>query len=168
LSGATEKAGLTPLRTWATSVAAHVGLEVPDLEAAREFYCGLLGFEEVSYLHSAGEMLRRLMNADDASVESVMLRVPGGIFIELQRYTPQGTVGANALNNQGLTHMCFAVEDVRAEFARLSAAGVKFAGEPIDVHLDDHPIDGHTVVYFEDPWGLPIELMGPTVVAQPS
>jgi catechol 2,3-dioxygenase-like lactoylglutathione lyase family enzyme len=163
LTAAARRTGLTALSTGAETVAAHVGLEVPDLDMARQFYCDLLGFEEVARLRSAGEMLKRLVGAEDASVESVMLRVPGGIHIELQRYTPQGTVGGNSVNNQGLTHVCFAVEDVRAEFERLSAAGVRFAGEPIDVVLDGHPIDGHTIAYLEDPWGLPIELMGPTI-----
>jgi catechol 2,3-dioxygenase-like lactoylglutathione lyase family enzyme len=162
MSDISDRVGLQPLSEWTSGVTAHVGLEVPDLDEARRFYCDLLGFEEIAQIKVGGDFLESLTGLKDAEVESIMLKVRGGIQIELQKYTPQGTVRENAVNNQGLTHLSFGVQNVQAEYERLLAAGVKFSCEPVAMELPEHPMDGHTVVYLEDPWGLPLELMGPT------
>ncbi len=155
-------AGLRTSGGWVSALGAHVGLEVPDLEEGLRFYRDLLGFEAAHPISVGGAFLESLSGIPGAENRSVWLQVPGGCQIELQQYTPQGTVGDTRVNNQGLTHLSFAVEDVDAEYERLVAAGVRFAAPPVAMDLGDHPLDGHTVAYFSDPWGLALELLGPT------
>ena len=143
----------------------HVGIEVPDIDEGLRFYRDVLGFEEAWRINpGSGELLDRITGIrglDETAV--VQLVVPGGVRLELQQYKPQGTVGACEVNNQGINHLSFGVPNVRAAYERLSAAGVKFRSEPVDMPdgLEVLP-DGWAVVYFEDPWGTVLELLGPS------
>lgn len=155
--------GLDTLSTWISGVTSHVGIEVPDLEVARNFYCGILGFEEAWEIEFGGPDLERLSGIPGAREKMIQIIVPGGIRIELQQYTPQGSVGRSAVNNQGLNHLSFGVKDIAAEYARLTALGVNCRTEPIPLDFGQgHPMTGFSVIYFDDPWGLTLELLGPT------
>jgi catechol 2,3-dioxygenase-like lactoylglutathione lyase family enzyme len=55
--------------------------------------------------------------------------------------------------DHGINHLCFAVDDVHAEYARLLAAGVPFDCEPLEV------APGVTLTYGRDPDGNIIELL---------
>jgi catechol 2,3-dioxygenase-like lactoylglutathione lyase family enzyme len=60
-----------------------------------------------------------------------------------------------------LNHLSFGVQDVWAEYERLKAEGVVFRCEPITADAPGHAVDKFQYVYFEDPWGLTLEFMGP-------
>jgi catechol 2,3-dioxygenase-like lactoylglutathione lyase family enzyme len=156
-----EKSGITPLSEWIAGISSHVGICVPDMEQAKRFYCDLLGFEEAWSVVGEGEFLEKLTHIPGAKETCVQIIVPGGGRIELQHYEPEGEIGTAKINNQGLNHLSFGVKDVWAEYERLSAAGVKFRCEPLPVTNPGHPVDGFLCTYFEDPWGLTLELMGP-------
>ena len=46
MSDIPDRRGLETLSTWVSGVTSHVGIEVPDLDEARRFYCDILGFAE--------------------------------------------------------------------------------------------------------------------------
>lgn len=162
MSGDQQQVGLRTLSPWISGASFHVGISVPDLQTALDFYVGLLGFEEVW----------RKTDIEMAAVSGVpglrertlvQLLVPGGSRIEFQEFDPPGPVRERSLSNSGLNHLSFGVADIHAEYNRLRAAGVEFLSEPLE--LDFGPgevLTGWSVVYFKDPWGLTLELLGPT------
>ncbi len=147
-----------------SGITTHIGLTVPDLDAGRRFYCGILGLRETETYEARGPLLDELTGVPDVVVRTAMLEVPGGARIQMQTFDPAGGPGDPRMNAVGLTHLSFGVRDVVAEHARLTAAGVRCRVDPTPMRFADarHPMNGWTVIYFEDPWGLSLELLGPT------
>jgi lactoylglutathione lyase len=157
----TERPGLDPISTWIAGLSSHVGICVPDMDEAKRFYCDLLGFQVEWEAEGGGRGLADLTGVKGLWEHCVQITVPGGPRIELQAYRPLAD-GSAAINRQGLNHLSFAVKDVWAEYERLGAKGVRFRCEPKTAPTNTgHPVDGYTFVYFEDPWGLTLELMSP-------
>ncbi|HEX8656583.1 MAG TPA: methylmalonyl-CoA epimerase [Hymenobacter sp.] len=99
----------------------HLGLAVHDLEAATALYTTLLGTPPYKQEHVAGE-----------AVNTVFFRV-GGSKIELLAGTsPESAITKFlAKQREGIHHVAFEVDDIRAEMARLKAEGfVLLAEEP--------------------------------------
>jgi len=164
----TEQAagGLQPISDYVADIASHVGLTVPNLDEGRRFYCDLLGFAETATYQASGPAIDAMTGTPNVTVKTAMLEVPGGSRIQMQTFEPHGAERiASRMNDHGLTHISFGVRDVHAEYERLSAAGVHFRNPPTALQFEDphHPMNGLDAVYFEDPWGLPLEFVGPTV-----
>jgi glyoxylase I family protein len=114
----------------------HVAISVTDLDAAREFYCGVLGFDELP--------------RPDLGIPGMWLKV-GHLqlhFIETDEMPIPG---------RGFPHYALHVptEHFDATMATLRAAGVSFLGEP------GSRVDFGTTVlaaFVKDPAGNVIEL----------
>src|SRR5689334_22523983 len=101
----------------------HVGMSVPDMNRALEFYRDLLGMDvivrrpfgyEGSY---EWEKHRLLMGLKDAQGEVVLLR-RGDMYIELFEFhspLPKQGDRQRPVCDHGITHVCFAVDDVQSE-----------------------------------------------------
>ena len=91
----------------------HLGLAVHDLAAATDLYTALLGTPPYKTEHVPSE-----------AVDTVFFRV-GGSKIELLAGTSPDSAITKFLAKkpEGLHHVAFEVEDIRAEMARLRAAG---------------------------------------------
>ena len=90
----------------------HVCIQTNDYEASKRFYTQLLGFALVS---EAENFHGRAYNS--------WLREPGGFLIELQTPKGHGRFSPYDKESEGLAHLCFVVEDVEKEAARLIDAG---------------------------------------------
>jgi catechol 2,3-dioxygenase-like lactoylglutathione lyase family enzyme len=133
----------------------HTAISVPDLQRALDFYCGLLGFEiEVRSEWSAGNALNdTVIGAVDTAAKSALLKA-GGTRIELFEYHhPPGKSAQTTrpLWDHGITHLCFNVTDIDAEYQRLCAAGIKFNSAPVKMGR-------WSFVYGCDPFGNFFEL----------
>lgn len=133
----------------------HTALSVPDLEQALAFYCDLLGFEvEVKTEWQAGNELNdTVIGTADTAAKTALLKA-GGTRIELFEY--KNPVGAQAVSlrplwDHGITHLCFNVADIHAEYARLQAAGIVFNSAPVRMGR-------WQFVYGRDPFGNAFEL----------
>jgi catechol 2,3-dioxygenase-like lactoylglutathione lyase family enzyme len=116
----------------------HVGMSVPNMDRALEFYRDLLGMEvivrrpfgyEGSY---EWEKHRLLMGLKDAQGEVVLLR-RGDMYIELFEFHRPAAKQADLQRpvcDHGFTHICLAVDDIHLEYDRLRAAGVTFHCPP--------------------------------------
>ncbi|MEO3855429.1 VOC family protein [Acrocarpospora sp. B8E8] len=127
----------------------HVGLSVPDLEAATAWYCAALDLTAAPPFAVAGTDLRGIM----------LLHEESGYRIELLHRPNAGpglAAGSalEAVGTLGYGHMCLCVEDVQAEYDRLIAAGATTRMTPSPA-----PRAGATVSYVADPWGNLIELI---------
>lgn len=115
----------------------HIGVAVRDLEAAAEAFAAILGrpAERIEALPGMG-------------VRIAFFPVAGGEIELVEGTDPAGTIAHFiAGRGEGVHHLCFEVEDLRAAIDRLLAAGVSM--------VDRVPRDGGggARVAFLDPKG---------------
>lgn len=133
----------------------HVGISVPDMDRAIEFYCGVLGAEHL-WSHEVDDKdlnSDRVIGLPDIAASMRMLRL-GDSFIELWAYSspsPTKRDPSYPASDHGLAHFCLQVRDIHAEHHRLSAGGMTFAGPPVDLGT-------MAAVYGRDPFGNIIEI----------
>ena len=132
----------------------HVGMSVPDIDRARDFYVDLLGFEEVNRVEWGGsDEVDAIMRLRGSSGR-VMVLCTANAFIEMFEFAtpvPDKLAGERAVNQYGFTHLCLDVSDTDAAHARLVAAGMDFHCKPIGTA-------GVKAVYGRDPFGNVLEL----------
>ncbi|MCI1186191.1 methylmalonyl-CoA epimerase [Hymenobacter sp. DH14] len=97
----------------------HLGLAVNDLEAATTLYTTLLGIAPYKKEHVASE-----------AVDTVFFQV-GGSKIELLAGTSPDSAITKFLAKkpEGIHHVAFEVDDIRAEMARLKGEGFVLLNE---------------------------------------
>ncbi len=133
----------------------HLGICVSDLDRSLRFYCEGLGFEPTQ-LHQVGAEFGSLMEIEGVAVRSQFLR-RDHLSIELLFYDAPGHVGPaerRPVNQLGLTHLNFRVDDVDAVAARVRELG----GKVLD-HTRTTFGPEMDFVYCTDPDGTRIELM---------
>ncbi|SDF78352.1 Catechol 2,3-dioxygenase [Celeribacter baekdonensis] len=135
----------------------HPSLATPNLDTLLPFYQGLLGFEVIStFGWDAGDALSDLAGkitaVPNSTARSALLKA-GNAFLEIFEYTQPLSVRSDApsLTTKGIAHICLDSDDVRTDHALLSAAGVTFTSDPIDVG----PM---RLCYCQDPDGNFVEL----------
>lgn len=137
----------------------HIAISVPDLDRALSFYRDLLGFkpalefgwEKNTSLQAVAE---QILAVKDTAARVVMLQT-GNLLIEIFEFSagnPKPQDPNRPVVDHGLTHLCLAVKGLDQEYQRLSAAGMKFHSEPIQI------VPGVRTVYGRDPFGNVIEL----------
>jgi catechol 2,3-dioxygenase-like lactoylglutathione lyase family enzyme len=117
----------------------HVTIVVRDLEAARQFF-GLLGFREEKSVVIKGAPFSSYMGVEGIEAEHVTLALAGvspRVEVQLLRYLhpeplPDPSIGD--LARLGFNHVCFAVDDLDAEVARLEARGVRLRNDVMVFH----------------------------------
>jgi catechol 2,3-dioxygenase-like lactoylglutathione lyase family enzyme len=132
----------------------HVGLSVPDLDAATRWYADALGLRlaaEPACLRADASALGRQV-ADvlgpDISVRQAHMLARGGVALELFEFrgAPRWPLG--------LFHVCFVDPDIEAAVARVRATGGR-------ARSGRWPIGGSgpgTMCYCADPFGNVVEL----------
>jgi len=131
----------------------HIAIGVPDFQAGLVFYRDVLGFEEVWQSEFSGPepLVEAAIGLEEPRAKAAMLR-GGNAHIELWQYTrPQPADLRSQPNDYGYPHFALEVEDIQAEHARLSAAGMQFVGPPVD-------FGDSSAVYGKDPFGNIIEI----------
>jgi catechol 2,3-dioxygenase-like lactoylglutathione lyase family enzyme len=134
----------------------HVAISVPDMNQAVDFYCGVLGFEKVmDFGWPVGfDAIDQILAIKGTSARSCMVRTTN-LIIELFEFGAGDPAAQNPdrpVIDHGFTHLCLAVTDLDAEYARLREAGMRFHSAPVD------PAPGVRTVYGRDPFGNVIEL----------
>jgi catechol 2,3-dioxygenase-like lactoylglutathione lyase family enzyme len=136
------------------STFSHVGICVSNLERSVAFYCDALGFER-GEAHSIGREFARLMDLEDVTLASQFIR-KGTTSIELLGFedpAPYGDRVRRPLNQLGLTHFSFRVDDVEAAAAKV----LEYGGSVVETSRTTlGPLE---FVYCTDPDGVRIELM---------
>ena len=120
-------------------------LLVDDQDKALKFYTEVLGFVKKTEI-PMGEF-KWLTVASKAGPEGVEL------VLEPLGFPPAKTFQA-ALFEAGIPQQAFAVDDMAAEYSRLSKLGVQFRGEPVEAG----PV---VMAMFEDTCGNLIQLYQP-------
>lgn len=137
----------------------HMGICVSDLERSLRFYRDVLGCQVVGRLELAGEPTATLNGMPDVKVRAIYLERDGW-RLELIEFPVPGWIGAKAprpMNQLGLTHLSFRVDDLDAACAQLESAG---GGLLHETRLD---LPGPTrVIMAFDPDGVRLELIQAT------
>jgi len=138
-----------------TTSFSHFGICVSDLDRSVRFYCDGLGFV-TTQLHEVGPEFATLMEIDGVQLRSQFLR-RDSLSVELLYYDAPGHVGEpvrRPVNQLGLTHLNFRVDDVEAVAERLRALGgtvLEHTRTTFGPEMD--------FLYCTDPDGTRIELM---------
>lgn len=137
----------------------HVGLSVPDLAAAKAFYVGVLGMRLINSRpwHIGDSRMDEILGLSGSSGERALLE---GLQcrIELWHFqTPpaKSATAARAVSDQGITHLCFEVDNLVQVHRQLSGAGVEFVSMP------SRSATGSVAVYARDPFGNYLEFFEP-------
>ncbi len=134
----------------------HVTIVVHDVDAAKRFFA-VLGFEEVKSVVISGKVMEDYMGVKGIEAEHVTLALEYATprtEVQLLRYhhpdaLPDPNVGE--LNKVGFNHICFSVDDLAAEVAKLEAAGFRLRNEIMDFH-------NRKLVFVYGPENVTIEL----------
>ena len=130
----------------------HVGVVVPDLDAAVAFFTDVLGFRPVRAA-TIGEPEDRLSATfgapDGASVRVAFLETDGGTVELLEWTAPGAETDVRAPQDVGTAHLALSVADVEAAARRL-------AGVP-GVRVFERHRRGFA--YVLAPWGLLLQLV---------
>ena len=135
----------------------HHGLCVSNLERALAFYRDGLGFREVSRMTFADPGTQQLLELPGGKLEAVYLR-RDGTTLELLHFPEPGTHlvrGPRPMNQAGLTHLSFLVEDLDAVLASLSRLGACV----LDATRLGRGGGGPQAIFVTDPDGTRIELV---------
>ncbi|TDB86310.1 hypothetical protein E1264_18230 [Actinomadura sp. KC216] len=136
----------------------HVGMSVPDLDAAVAFFTAHFAAREVFRLPRVDGGAGRLGAPDDAAFALAMLDI-GGARVELIQWWSQDASGAPPRADlPGGTHLGIEVDDLPAALAALAAVpGVGVVGRPVT--FEEGPTPGMSNAFVTTPWGGLIELL---------
>lgn len=141
----------------------HVGLTVPDLAQAVDFFVTVLGcepFYELGPFQSGDDWMERHLDVHPRTIMRRLrfLRCGHGPNLELFEYeAPEQNRRPPRNSDVGGHHLAFYVDAMAPAVAHLKAAGVRVLGEP--TIRTEGPSAGQSWVYFLAPWGLQLELV---------
>ncbi|OAA18982.1 lactoylglutathione lyase-like lyase [Frankia sp. EI5c] len=163
----------------------HVGITVPDLDAASSLFVRLLGARSL-YRRAfpadparpesaepadparptdparAGGLSRQLAVHPDATFRVERLRLAGTDLELWEWHAPDQATAVPRVCDLGGAHLAFEVADVAATAEAFRAEpGVRVLGEPQTLGAD-HPLAGRVWIYVLLPWGTAVELVSPS------
>jgi catechol 2,3-dioxygenase-like lactoylglutathione lyase family enzyme len=134
----------------------HLTIVVRDLPRAKEFFA-VLGFKEAMAVVIAGEKFASYMGVPGIEADHVTLvleNVSPRTEIQLLRYRhpdPLPDAHIRDLYKIGMNHICFAVDSVEEEVAKLKVHGFNTRNEIMDFH-------SRKLVFIDGPEGITVEL----------
>ena len=128
----------------------HLGLRVPDFEAAIAWYTETLDFRLVHSWPVGDKTFGFLAAPMDDSFSLEVIGGPGANSRSSQENL------ADTLKIQGWHHLCFQVASVDDTIAELKRRGVTIVSEPRDV-----PEIRSRFAFFADPWNNLLEVIQP-------
>ena len=143
----------------AVTILDHISVTVSDMERSLEFYCGLLGMEEVERHRLEGDTISRMAGKPEVVMQVVRIKAPDSprVLLDLQQYVePAGGVSDAQLGDVAHAHFCFGVPDVWGTYREWQQRGVEFVSEPVTFDLGWGVVH---VVFFKDPDGFVLELV---------
>lgn len=131
----------------------HIAVGVSDFDKGIAFYRDVLGFEPVMEAEFEGDspLVDQVVGLEGIAARVAMLKAPN-MFVELWQYNnPESEDRRSRPNDLGYPHFALQVEDIDAEYRRLTESGVNFVNQPVDFGTT-------SAVYGTDPFGNLIEI----------
>ncbi|TQV83818.1 VOC family protein [Denitrobaculum tricleocarpae] len=136
----------------------HVSLVARDRDRLADFYTAVFECEDrVERWTMSGEQVSKGNGVANSKIYAAWLSLPGADdqFLEVLQYENFEDRPTPAVNQPGLGHLCFEVEDIHATSAAILAAGGAPLGEVTDLGTPQSPV---LCVYLRDPEGNVLEL----------
>jgi catechol 2,3-dioxygenase-like lactoylglutathione lyase family enzyme len=139
----------------------HIGLIVPDIDAATRFFGSVLGAEPIydigPFAGPEDWMAGHLAGSSGAHIHRLrIIAIANGPAVELIELTrADGRAVAEPV--PAGWHIAFYVEDMDAALAALRAHGCQILSGPVD--MTEGPSAGLTWLYFRAPWGQQLEFV---------
>ena len=134
----------------------HAGIVVRDLSEAIDFYTSL-GLELFLRDMEQGKFIDRVVNLNEAKVETAKLKSPCGFLLELLQYHshPESKeINLQSSNRVGCSHISFTVDDLQKALTEIKEMGGNFN------HPGELASNGKVkVAYCHDPEGNLLELV---------
>jgi len=109
----------------------HTGIVVEDLETSMCFYRDLLGFQVKKQMEESGSFINTILDLERVAVTTVKMAAPDGQMIELLKFkTHPSRKSARSINDIGITHIAFTVDDIDRKYQQLAGAGISFVSPP--------------------------------------
>lgn len=141
----------------------HIGITVPDLKQAHEFFTEVLGCEYMYKLgpfeHSDTDWMGEHLNVHPRAVmkELHFYRLGGQAIFEIFEYSaPEQNVIQPKNSDVGGHHVALYVDDFDAALEFVQAQGLQVLGKPT---YSKNASEGQRWVYFLSPWGMQCELV---------
>ncbi len=144
----------------------HIGISVPDIAKAREFYIDLLGgVEEVAPMEwRDNAFIDSVIGLKDSAAKQFMVRL-GNTHLEIFEYLQPRSASQEpdkGVHNFGYTHFALQVDDVLAVYDRLVEAGIRVHTPPSMAGITTAPDGskrGYAATYCRDFFGNVFEIM---------
>jgi catechol 2,3-dioxygenase-like lactoylglutathione lyase family enzyme len=144
----------------------HIGISVPDLDKAREFYVGVLGaVEEVEPLQwEKNPFIDEIVGLKGSAARQFMCRL-GNTHLEAFEYASPRSPDQDpdkGVNHFGYTHFALQVDDIQAVYQRLLDAGCRVHAPPSMAGIKVGPDGkkrGYAATYCRDWFGNVFEIM---------
>lgn len=144
----------------------HIGLTVPDIDRATDFF--VRGLDAVvlydRFLRSepvrGGADVQRRLGIPRTMAQGAlrMLAMPNGPGLELFEYHGRGQRRAARASDIGWQHVGFYVDDLDRALHQVEAAGARRYADPRDLGGNESGA-GNRFVYVGTPWGSTLELL---------
>jgi catechol 2,3-dioxygenase-like lactoylglutathione lyase family enzyme len=137
----------------------HVGLTVPDVEAAADWYESVLGFERVRDLVTVrpeefeGETAADFLG-EFAEMKQIQLAAGNGVGLELFEFDGTGERADPDPFAPGYFHVCVVDPDIEGLAARIADHGGEHYSA-VRAVFDGQPYE---LTYCRDPWGNLVEV----------
>ncbi len=140
----------------------HVGITVPDMDQATEFFSEVLGCKVAMsfgpFRDDEGSFMADLLDVHPRAVinQITQMRCGNGSNIELFDYSAPDQASPALRNSDiGGHHLAFYFDDIGAAKAYFDANAIRTLLGPLPV--EQGPAAGQTILYFFAPWGLQLE-----------
>lgn len=140
----------------------HVGMSVASLDVALRFWEGFLGRAARWRTRLDKPYLGRHVGYPGVSIDAAFVDLPGGVVLELLDYQVADKARtADATANPGNVHLCLAVEDCAAAWARAVSLGALPIVPEGPVEVTHGPNAGARVAYLRIHDGITLEFYQP-------
>jgi glyoxylase I family protein len=141
----------------------HVGVCVSDLDRSTAFYTGVLGFREM-FTVELGPEVAATTEIDGRFMSRMLTRAD--LRVELLHWVDPEAGGDRSrrpMNQLGMTHLCFRVENIDDLFTDAERLGGRVHRDTLSV-MEGAGSDGGSVktIYLSDPDGVRIECISGT------
>lgn len=145
----------------------HVGITVPDIEAATKFFEDAFGAKIISHFYKAdmpplgNAQIEEDMNlaAGTRLIATRMLKLGVGPDIELFDFKAPDQRPPARPSDFGLQHLAIYTDDIAAASQRFEAAGGKMLSKPQPLLFPAVAGEGNLFCYGQAPWGTMIEFI---------
>ncbi|MDA9016750.1 VOC family protein [Actinomycetota bacterium] len=141
----------------------HIGVTVPDLVQAHDFFIDVLGCEYMYKLgpfeHVNTDWMEEHLNVHPRAVmkELHFYRLGGQAIFEIFEYSaPDQNLNQPKNSDIGGHHIALYVDDFDSALEFVRDKGLQILGEPT---LSKNASEGQRWVYFLSPWGMQCELV---------